>query len=198
MTIPNFVTIIENYAFTDCSGLTSLTIPSSVTTIENYSFSGCFKLIKIINLSGVTLTASICPLINPGQEILTSVEEDFVNELSDYDVNGIQTFTVGSMVYLFSYNGSEANLDLSSYTNINAFYQFALSDNIQLTSVIFPNNLQEIKMGAFKNCSGLTSITIPNSVTIIEAHTFYGCSSLLSVIFSENVTELGYSSFSGC
>ena len=35
------VTSIGNYAFRDCSGLTSVTIPNSVTSIGGYAFSGC-------------------------------------------------------------------------------------------------------------------------------------------------------------
>ena len=40
-TIPNSVTSIGNYAFSYCTGLTSVTIPNSVTSIENGAFKGC-------------------------------------------------------------------------------------------------------------------------------------------------------------
>ena len=35
------VTTIGEYAFRDCSHLTSVTIPNSVTTIKEYAFYGC-------------------------------------------------------------------------------------------------------------------------------------------------------------
>ncbi len=41
VTIPNSVTSIGSFAFTDCSGLTSVTIGNSVTSIEDNAFSGC-------------------------------------------------------------------------------------------------------------------------------------------------------------
>ncbi len=46
-TIPSSVTSIGRYAFSDCSGLTSVTIPSSVTTIELSAFMGCGGLTNI-------------------------------------------------------------------------------------------------------------------------------------------------------
>ena len=39
--IPNTVTCIGGYAFSGCSGLTSITIPNSVTSIGGHAFDGC-------------------------------------------------------------------------------------------------------------------------------------------------------------
>lgn len=41
LVIPDGVTSIGNYAFSDCDGLTSVTIPDSVTSIGYYAFSDC-------------------------------------------------------------------------------------------------------------------------------------------------------------
>ena len=46
--IPNSVTSIGNYAFSGCSGLTSLTIPNSVTSIGNNAFQYCSGLTSVI------------------------------------------------------------------------------------------------------------------------------------------------------
>ena len=45
--IPNSVTSIGIYAFYDCSGLTSIEIPNSVTSIGGFVFSGCSGLPSI-------------------------------------------------------------------------------------------------------------------------------------------------------
>ena len=45
---------LGDYAFADCSGLTSLTIPSGVTSIGNYAFAGCSGLTSLILPSSVT------------------------------------------------------------------------------------------------------------------------------------------------
>ena len=48
------VTEIGDYAFADCTGLTSITIPASVTSIGNYAFYDCTGLTSVTILDGVT------------------------------------------------------------------------------------------------------------------------------------------------
>ena len=52
--IPNSVTSIGNYAFGDCSGLTSVTIPNSVTSIGSSAFSSCSGLTSVTIPNSVT------------------------------------------------------------------------------------------------------------------------------------------------
>ena len=54
LTIPSSVTSIGAWAFSGCSGLTSLTIPSSVTSIGVFAFKGCSGLTSLTIPSGVT------------------------------------------------------------------------------------------------------------------------------------------------
>ena len=58
MTIPNSVTSIGSYAFSGCSGLTSVTIPNSVTSIGSYAFSGCSGLTSVTIPNSVTSIGS--------------------------------------------------------------------------------------------------------------------------------------------
>ena len=51
MTIPNSVTSIGDGAFKDCSGLTSVTIGNSVTSIGNSAFEGCSGLRRLVSLA---------------------------------------------------------------------------------------------------------------------------------------------------
>ena len=54
LVIPNSVTSIGDYAFYECSGLTSVTIPNSVESIGSYAFSGCSGLTSVTIPNSVT------------------------------------------------------------------------------------------------------------------------------------------------
>ena len=54
ITIPDSVTSIGDFAFYNCSGLTSITIADSVTSIGIYAFSGCIGLTSITIPDSVT------------------------------------------------------------------------------------------------------------------------------------------------
>ena len=166
LTIPNSVTRIENYAFSGCSGLTSLTIPSSVTSIENYAFSGCSGLDSITVANG-----------NPTYD-------------SRNNCNAIIKTATNTLIA-----GCKNTIIPTSVTSIGEGAFFGYSG---LTSVTIPNSVTEIHYSAFEDCSGLTSLTIPNSVTSIGYYAFSGCSSLTSITIPSLVTWIGSSAFSGC
>ncbi len=54
ITIPNSVKSIRDWAFGRCSGLTSITIPNSVTSIGSSAFSKCYSLNSIDIPNSVT------------------------------------------------------------------------------------------------------------------------------------------------
>jgi uncharacterized repeat protein (TIGR02543 family) len=75
-TIPDDVTYIEIWAFSDCTGLTSITIPDNVTSIGQYTFYSCTNLASVtipnkvtsigigafsncVSLASVTIPASV-------------------------------------------------------------------------------------------------------------------------------------------
>ena len=58
ITIPDGVTTIGFWAFSDCSALQSIDIPNSVTTIEKYAFSCCSALKSIDIPNSVTTIGS--------------------------------------------------------------------------------------------------------------------------------------------
>ena len=55
VTLPDGVTRIEEFAFSDCSGLVSVTLPDSVKIIKEQAFKGCSSLSSITIPGGITI-----------------------------------------------------------------------------------------------------------------------------------------------
>ena len=70
-------------------------------------------------------------------------------------------------------------------------------NNNEITSLVIPNNITEIKPCAFIGYKG-TEILIPNSLTSIGAYAFYSCSRLTSINIPNSVTSIGDYAFCGC
>ncbi len=148
-----------------------ITIPSEVTSIGDEAFAGCSGLTSITIPDSVTTIGSYA---FSDCENLTSV---------NYEGTLEQWLNI-------SFSDSKSN---------PLFYAHHLYiDDSELTDLIIPNNVTNIKGYSFYGCSGLTSVTIPDSVTGIEKCAFTKCSGLTSVIIGNNVTSIGASAFSGC
>ena len=167
VTIGNSVTSIGMCAFEYCSGLTSVTIPNSVTSIGERAFAGCS------GLTSVTIGNSVTSIGNDAFiscNNLTSVTiPNSVTSIGDYafyKCSGLTSVTIGNSV-----------------TNIG---RYAFEYCSGLTSVTIPNSVTSIGREAFEKCSSLTSVTIPNSVTSIGDFAFLGCSGLTSINVETN------------
>ena len=173
------VTKIGNYAFDDCSGLTSVTIPDSVTSIGACAFENCSSLSSVTIPDGVT---SIGGSAFYGCTGLTSVSIP----------DGV-TWIYGSV-----FSGCSSLTSVTIPDSVVRIEKWAFAECSSLTSVTIPDSVTSINEGAFYECSGLTSVTIPGSVTNFGSRIFYGCTSLESVTFLDGVTSIGGSIFWNC
>ena len=181
--IPNSVTSIGESAFARCSGLTSVTIPNSVTSIGSWTFYGCS------GLTSVTFNAEKCTYMGSDSY---PVFNDCIN---------LTTLNIGNKVTTIPNSAFRDCSGLSSVTipnSVTSIGDYAFSSCSGLTSVTIGNSVTSIGDYAFSSCSGLTSVTIGNSVTSIGDYAFFGCTGLTSVTIGNSVTSIGDYAFFGC
>lgn len=93
----------------------------------------------------------------------------------------------------FSYFTSVTSVEFPD--TLEDIYYFAFSHCESLKSITFPNSLKTIANHAFSNC-GLKSVTIPKSVTRILYCAFIACYNLSEVVFPDEIsTVVGNSAF---
>ena len=189
ITIPNSVTKIDKSAFSDRSGLTSITISNSVTSIDDYAFSGCSGLESIVVESGNTIYDS--------RNNCNAIIETSTNKLIAGCKNTIIPNSVTS-IDNGAFDGCSSLTSITIPNSVKSIGSYAFYDCSSLTSITIPNSVKSIGERAFHGCSSLTSITIPNSVTAIGGSAFSGCSSLTSITIPNSVTYIGGYAFYGC
>ena len=173
------VTSIGNYAFYECTSLTSITIPNSVTSIGDSAFEECGFLTSITIPDSVT---SIGDYAFRYCGSLTSITiPDSVTSISDYAFCGCSSLT-----------------SITIPDSVTSIGDYAFCECYALTSVTIPDSVTSISVGVFYYCTSLTSIAIPNSVTSIGAYAFEGCTSLTSIAIPNSVTSIGVEAFGYC
>ncbi len=176
VTIPNSVTSIGEYAFVNCSGLTLITIPNSVISIDTGAFQYCSGLTSVIIPNSVTeiggATFAVC-------SNLTSVTiGTSVTSIGGWAFGGCSGLTRVNICDI----GKWCNISFNDITSNPLFYAHHLYFNgEEITDLVIPSSVTEIKEYAFSGCSGLTSLTIPNSVTSIGDGAFAWCSGLTEI-----------------
>ena len=159
-TIRQGTRVIANFAFDDCSGLTSITIPESVTEIGNFAFDGCSGLTSVTIPKSVTVIGDGAFSECSGLKSITIPEG--VTEIASYAFSGCSGLTSVTIP--------------ESVTEIgNGAFEYCSG----LTSITIPESVTKIGYGAFRGCKNLTSITLPKCLlTQIGDKIFYDCSSL--------------------
>ena len=189
------VTSIDSYAFSTCSGLTSVEIPNSIIHIGEEAFINC------VGLSSITIPNSITSIGNYAFYNCIALRELQIEK-------GESTLSLGYNRYNSSGTGKGLFYDCPletlyigrniSYSSEKSYGYSPFYNKTTLKSITISNSVTSIGDYAFNGCNSFTSITIPNSITIIGDWTFANCGALVSVEISNSVTNIGEDAFLRC
>ncbi len=211
------VTTINQYAFANCVGLTSITIPASVNNIAYYAFNVCISLTRVtISDSDDVLSLgfgasggqsrglfSDCPLeyIYLGRD-LSYVSGASYGYSPFYGQNNLTEVVISDHVlslgnYLFSGANSLCNISLPS--SLYGIGNYTFAGDSQLSLVNLPQELYTIGNYAFQNCVGMQGVmTIPSQIKTISTYSFSGCSGLTGFVLPGGLTTIAEGAFADC
>ena len=163
------VTSIEGYAFSGCTGLTSITIPDGVTSIGESAFRRC------TGLTSVNISASVIFIEESAGDPFKSAFSGCSDLVSIKVDKNNPKYNDG--------NGSNCIIETETNTLI-----------VGCKTTVIPDSVTSLGMTAFDGCKGLTSIFIPKNVTSIggvlysreaneslEFYAFSDCSNFVSI-----------------
>ena len=202
LVVPDSVTNIGDYAFSDCRSLTDIVIPDGVTSIGDYAFSGCRSLSSVVIPDSVTSIGDWA--FNGCKSLADIVIPSSVTSIGDYAFEGCSALTSIVIPNGVTSIGDCAFANCSSLTDIvipdgvTGIGKFAFDGCSSLSSLVIPDSVSCIGGSAFKNCSSLSSLVIPDSVTSIGNYAFAYCKSLTDIVIPNSVTSIGDNAFRHC
>ena len=219
--IPNSVTSIGDYAFYECSGLTSITIPDGVTSIGNDAFSDCSSLTSITIPDSVTSIGS--SVFRDCGSLASITIPDGVTNIgwsAFLRCTGLTSVTIPDSVTSIGENAFSCCTGLTSITipnNVTSIGWYAFSS---VPNIVYSGNLSGspwdaralngfVEDGLVYNDSSKTkllacpssregTVVISNSVTSIGDNAFFDCRSITSITIPDSVTSIGERAFYGC
>lgn len=177
ITIPNSVTSIGDYAFRNCSNVTSIDIPNSVTSIGYAAFYNC------TGLTSISIPNS-----------LTSIDEGTFNNCS-----GLTSIVIPNSVTSIG-NGAFYNCSgLVSVTipnSVTSIGNTVFYNCSGLVSVKIGDSVTSVGSYAFYRCSRLASAVIGSSVDSLGESSFAGCINLNNIAtHAHTAPTLGVNAF---
>ena len=181
---PKSLQIIEYHAFNSCTSLTEITIPNGVTDIGEMAFAHCTG-VKHFNIPSSVET------IGEGAISANNIEEITVaRENPNFKV--VNNCLVGKDGLLIVGYG-----ECSIPSGVSIIGYGAFAGNADISSIIIPSEVKEIRENAFIN-SSISEITIPYGVRLIENQAFILCERLEKVTLYTSVKSIGYWAFDKC
>ncbi len=190
--VPDGLTKIGDYVFSDCKTLTQVELPDSCKSIGLGAFSNCTGL-ESINLDKVetigTAAFKGCSSLPKALVISASIESVDSGAFKDTGITEV-IFESGRTVIPNDICNSigDTLLQVTIPEGVERIEENAFSGCSSLKQVELPDSCKSLGTNAFSKCTGLESINL-DKVEKIGAWAFDGCSSLPKTLVVPNSIE---------
>lgn len=178
---------LGDYAFNNCTALTSISMPDGgLTSIGSCAFNGCTALESCIIPESVQSFGSS---VFAGCTALKSLILSASPESFHWGLMGTTCITSAGPI------GSGCDFQFAWTDRIpeHAFYRC-----LGLKEVIIPETVTELGIEAFRNCSALETVQLPDGLEVLPEHIFWDCVSLKDFELPSGLTGIETGAFSGC
>jgi len=201
--LPENITVIGNWSFEKCTGITSLNIPSTVSIIGEQAMLGLN--LDTINIPFAVKTIGENAFLQNGANIVVAKENHNYSSvdgvLFDKDMKLIMHCPVSKSgrytmplsveeIGLNAFNSCTELTDVVSSSRLRIIGNCAFMACSKLKTISFPSTLTRISSAAFSSCSNLESVNLPNSVTEVSIGAFQFCTNMKSIFIPASVKIL--------
>ena len=176
ITIPSYVTKLEDKTFSDFTSLEHITIPENVQIIGKKCFENC------ISLKEVVMNGTI------------EIGEECFNQCTSLS-NVLLPNTI-SIIPKGCFANCSSLKDISIPFSVKELGEESFHECTSLSNVELPNNITSINKYCFSHCSSLTSFFVPVKITSFDKTSFHskqwGSNALFikRIVLPSTVTEL--------
>ena len=184
--IPDSVYDLGKGAFADCKNISSINLPNGLEWIEPYTFSGC------VNLANIIIPESTFGILEGAFKDCAKLST--ISIPNKIDQIGGKCEGSSSTYQAYAFEGciglKEVHInDLKSWCEIRFggaesnplyFAKHLFLNGKELTDLVIPKDVREIRNYSFVNCLSLQSATIPFDTDVSE-DAFIGCENLVKI-----------------
>lgn len=210
ITVPESITEIKNYSFSNYNNLEVVNFHNNITNLGIGAFEGTGIKNIIIPSKITTINKSV---FKNCKSLGISFDSNNISRIESeafYGCSGLATgasgLNIGEVLKNVEYLGSNAfygcgiNIENLTLNNLNKLYSGCLN-GITITNIDFSENeyIKELPEKMFYGNKTLSTIKFPKKLSIIGNSSFYGCTGLIGTLtFPNTLKEIRSEAFYGC